>query len=226
MLGDFTKRVRGRCGAGGFWVKSGGREARARTSLLLWEASGSTTTVWGGVGPALKRWRGRPSAAGSRLAPDRGRLGIRAGAHPEEIRARAAHSPIRITMVVTAISFRAGMRPSRSGLKALSPRRHILGTEGVPRARWFNCEGPMTRDIGRRGEVAQLAEHATENRGVGSSILPLATKEPNFLLLGVHLHPLRSSSKRPSRARPLSLPAATRAELLRRVDRVVNARVI
>jgi hypothetical protein len=25
------------------------------------------------------------------------------------------------------------------------------------------------------GEVAQLAEHATENRGVGSSILPLAT---------------------------------------------------
>jgi hypothetical protein len=28
----------------------------------------------------------------------------------------------------------------------------------------------------RRGEVAQLAEHATENRGVGSSILPLATR--------------------------------------------------
>jgi hypothetical protein len=27
----------------------------------------------------------------------------------------------------------------------------------------------------RTGEVAQLAEHATENRGVGSSILPLAT---------------------------------------------------
>jgi hypothetical protein len=27
----------------------------------------------------------------------------------------------------------------------------------------------------RPGEVAQLAEHATENRGVGSSILPLAT---------------------------------------------------
>jgi hypothetical protein len=25
------------------------------------------------------------------------------------------------------------------------------------------------------GEVAQLVEHATENRGVGSSILPLAT---------------------------------------------------
>jgi hypothetical protein len=28
---------------------------------------------------------------------------------------------------------------------------------------------------GPRGEVAQLAEHAAENRGVGSSILPLAT---------------------------------------------------
>ncbi len=28
---------------------------------------------------------------------------------------------------------------------------------------------------GSDGEVAQLAEHATENRGVGSSILPLAT---------------------------------------------------
>ncbi len=27
------------------------------------------------------------------------------------------------------------------------------------------------------GEVAQLAEHATENRGVGSSILPLATSK-------------------------------------------------
>jgi hypothetical protein len=27
------------------------------------------------------------------------------------------------------------------------------------------------------GEVAQLAEHATENRGVGSSILPLATND-------------------------------------------------
>ena len=26
-----------------------------------------------------------------------------------------------------------------------------------------------------QGEVAQLAEHAAENRGVGSSILPLAT---------------------------------------------------
>src|SRR5713226_66926 len=37
------------------------------------------------------------------------------------------------------------------------------------------------RDVGWRrgprssGEVAQLAEHAAENRGVGSSILPLAT---------------------------------------------------
>jgi hypothetical protein len=29
------------------------------------------------------------------------------------------------------------------------------------------------------GEVAQLAEHATENRGVGSSILPLATAHTN-----------------------------------------------
>jgi hypothetical protein len=28
----------------------------------------------------------------------------------------------------------------------------------------------------RPGQVAQLAEHAAENRGVGSSILPLATK--------------------------------------------------
>ena len=27
----------------------------------------------------------------------------------------------------------------------------------------------------QQGEVAQLVEHATENRGVGSSILPLAT---------------------------------------------------
>jgi hypothetical protein len=31
----------------------------------------------------------------------------------------------------------------------------------------------------RPGEVAQLAEHATENRGVGSSILPLATPQEN-----------------------------------------------
>ncbi len=30
-----------------------------------------------------------------------------------------------------------------------------------------------------RGEVAQLVEHATENRGVGSSILPLATLKPS-----------------------------------------------
>ncbi len=28
----------------------------------------------------------------------------------------------------------------------------------------------------RYGQVAQLAEHAAENRGVGSSILPLATQ--------------------------------------------------
>jgi hypothetical protein len=28
----------------------------------------------------------------------------------------------------------------------------------------------------RLGQVAQLAEHAAENRGVGSSILPLATQ--------------------------------------------------
>ena len=27
-----------------------------------------------------------------------------------------------------------------------------------------------------QGQVAQLAEHAAENRGVGSSILPLATQ--------------------------------------------------
>jgi hypothetical protein len=33
----------------------------------------------------------------------------------------------------------------------------------------------VTRGEAFRGEVAQLVEHATENRGVGSSILPLAT---------------------------------------------------
>jgi hypothetical protein len=32
-------------------------------------------------------------------------------------------------------------------------------------------------DTAHPGEVAQLAEHAAENRGVGSSILPLATTE-------------------------------------------------
>jgi hypothetical protein len=30
-----------------------------------------------------------------------------------------------------------------------------------------------------RGQVAQLVEHTTENRGVGSSILPLTTN-PDF----------------------------------------------
>jgi hypothetical protein len=32
------------------------------------------------------------------------------------------------------------------------------------------------------GEVAQLAEHAAENRGVGSSILPLATRRERATL--------------------------------------------
>jgi hypothetical protein len=40
--------------------------------------------------------------------------------------------------------------------------------------------------MGASGEVAQLAEHAAENRGVGSSILPLATPLTcvNVLCLG------------------------------------------
>jgi hypothetical protein len=35
--------------------------------------------------------------------------------------------------------------------------------------------GALCRVFTGRGQVAQLAEHAAENRGVGSSILPLAT---------------------------------------------------
>jgi hypothetical protein len=32
------------------------------------------------------------------------------------------------------------------------------------------------------GQVAQLVEHAAENRGVGSSILPLATEGDQFMI--------------------------------------------
>jgi hypothetical protein len=46
---------------------------------------------------------------------------------------------------------------------------------------------PVTRAEARsvragRGQVAQLAEHAAENRGVGSSILPLATSDTEAAL--------------------------------------------
>ena len=43
---------------------------------------------------------------------------------------------------------------------------------------------PADRII-RRAEVAQLVEHATENRGVPSSILGLGTNAYNRLQLGV-----------------------------------------
>src|SRR5205085_3009380 len=51
--------------------------------------------------------------------------------------------------------------PCQGGGRGFESRRDRWW-HGVPWARRF-------------GEVAQLAEHAAENRGVGSSILPLAT---------------------------------------------------
>ena len=52
-------------------------------------------------------------------------------------------------------------RPSRSGITVPEAALRVAGR---------GARGRLTR----RGEVAQLVEHATENRGVGSSILPLA----------------------------------------------------
>ena len=49
--------------------------------------------------------------------------------------------------------------------------------------------------LANRGEVAQLVEHATENRGVGSSILPLATFIRSFIALGSPATGLGSATK-------------------------------
>ena len=61
------------------------------------------------------------------------------------------------------------------------------------------------------GQVAQLAEHAAENRGVGSSILPLATRSAGCARALVQrprgCGPRPSASARPGRRRP---PAGTR----------------
>src|SRR2546422_10509348 len=58
---------------------------------------------------------------------------------------------------------------------ALSRRRTPVqirsGPQGFPASRGAHAQGGSLTI----GEVAQLAEHAAENRGVGSSILPLAT---------------------------------------------------
>src|SRR5881398_288128 len=68
-----------------------------------------------------------------------------------------------------------------------------IGSRGVARSNTPPCQGGERRFKSGRdrreavadgsahppplpGEVAQLAEHAAENRGVGSSILPLATR--------------------------------------------------
>jgi hypothetical protein len=40
--------------------------------------------------------------------------------------------------------------------------------------------GPTPAIFPPPGQVAQLVEHVTENHGVGSSILPLATPHPSF----------------------------------------------
>jgi hypothetical protein len=68
------------------------------------------------------------------------------------------------------------LRPQWSSSECSSPcqgegRRFKsgLGRRDFPEELWLHLGS-------RTGEVAQLAEHATENRGVGSSILPLATK--------------------------------------------------
>ena len=49
--------------------------------------------------------------------------------------------------------------------------------EGARRATFWRPTGGHARR-GLRAEIAQLVEHATENRGVGSSILPLGTISP------------------------------------------------
>ena len=62
-------------------------------------------------------------------------------------------------------------RPVRSGLARLKARRGPC----YPPPRRRSRSGPMAT---RRAEIAQLVEHATENRGVASSTLALGTNNP------------------------------------------------
>jgi hypothetical protein len=65
---------------------------------------------------------------------------------------------------------------------AVRSARHPVKVKVAGSSPVWGAHGGCWKDVflqqlGRAGlgEVAQLAEHATENRGVGSSILPLAT---------------------------------------------------
>jgi hypothetical protein len=96
------------------------------------------------------------------------------------------HSSIRITMDRYGHLFPGQDEALAERLDTLRPECGfgIFSARSRPRGRWFHYKGPLTRANSFSGEVAQLAEHATENRGVGSSILPLATKSGREIFPG------------------------------------------
>jgi hypothetical protein len=60
-----------------------------------------------------------------------------------------------------------------SGGCSVAPETEAATRTAAPTATMLRIT-PLTLAFAPRGEVAQLVEHTTENRGVGSSILPLA----------------------------------------------------
>ena len=76
----------------------------------------------------------------------------------------------------------AGVDPARPQRHAGAPRRGALSCGWRPPV--VPSRTPTGGDVrrGLRAEIAQLVEHATENRGVGSSSLPLGTTTPDAVI--------------------------------------------
>ena len=80
------------------------------------------------------------------------------------------------------LSLRAGAcSPGRPPTTGSAARPASLADEGPP---VVPSRTPTGADVrrGLRAEIAQLVEHATENRGVGSSSLPLGTTTPDAVI--------------------------------------------
>src|ERR1700736_4999204 len=68
---------------------------------------------------------------------------------------------------------RSGLVGPRKGSASPAVRAWRVGAPGMARSERPSAQG-RAGSIGRRGEIAQLVEHTTENRGVPSSSLGLA----------------------------------------------------